>query len=198
MFIVETPARQFIFDNLPSTNGQAYMPLQQTGGLASAARVLVRIAVEHPYDFGRGWLTKLGFSLGWLPLMGGSAHPELVAASAGYLFALLLLPSARAFITWPVHAFVVSHLGWHGAEDAVLVRLSIDSSAVHCSSRMFACACSPPPRAGRLPSPESGPHDADAGCCLRSRPSCWRPGPPSSLCSVPICSCTAAPNDRRD
>ena len=110
VFIVETPARQFIFDNLPSTNGQAYMPLQPTG-LASAARVLVRIAVEHPYDFGRGWLTKLGFSLGWLPLMGGSAHPELVAASAGYLFALLLLPSARAFITWPVHAFVISHLG---------------------------------------------------------------------------------------
>src|SRR4029077_20778156 len=96
--------------NLPAENGPGYM-LQYTRGLGSATRVLARIAVEHPAEFIRGWLTKLGFSMGWLQLMGGNAHPELVAASVGYLFALLLLPPARAFVLWPVHAFVVSHLG---------------------------------------------------------------------------------------
>src|SRR5206468_8288544 len=62
------------------------------------------------YELFRGFLIKAGFSLGWLQLMGARAHPELVAASAGYLMALLLLPSARSFATWPIHAFVVSHL----------------------------------------------------------------------------------------
>jgi len=31
-------------------------------------------------------------------------------ASAGYLLAVLLIPSARAAATWPIHAFVIAHL----------------------------------------------------------------------------------------
>jgi len=42
--------------------------------------------------------------------MGGRIHPELVLASAGYLFAIVLLSTARAPVTWPIHAFVAAHL----------------------------------------------------------------------------------------
>jgi Dolichyl-phosphate-mannose-protein mannosyltransferase len=108
VFIVISPAHQFILDNLPA-NGQGYMRLY-TSGLGSAVHVLSRIAIEHPYELARGVLTKVGFSLGWLQLMGGKPHPELLAASAGYLLALAAMPSARAFATWPVHAFVLAHL----------------------------------------------------------------------------------------
>jgi hypothetical protein len=108
--ISETPAHSFILYNLPaSADANQYMKMY-SGGLLSAASVLLRIVVEHPLDSIRGVISKVGFSFGMIQWMGGHPHPELVLASGLYLTALAFSRAARARITWPVHAFVAVHL----------------------------------------------------------------------------------------
>lgn len=110
VLISSAPAVSFINYNLPpNVDGRIYRD-QYLSGSASAAGVLARIVIEHPIDTIRGTGVKLGFSMGFLQLMGGHVHPELIAASVGYVLALLLCPAARAMQTWPIHAFVLAHV----------------------------------------------------------------------------------------
>jgi hypothetical protein len=111
VLIVTSPAQSFVYYNLPSSGGRKYMEAYKNRtGIASAAGLLRRIAIEHPGDTARNVITKVGFSLGWLQWMGGNFHPELLLASVGYLLAVLFLPAARSMPTWPIHAFVLAHL----------------------------------------------------------------------------------------
>lgn len=106
------PSRFAVMYNLPDTPDARNRYLDQhTGTLASTFAILFQMLVEHPRDFlvNRVGL-KLAFSFGVLNVMHQNFHPELVLASVAYLLAIVLLPSARARLTWPVHAFVVSHL----------------------------------------------------------------------------------------
>jgi len=110
VLICETPAHMFVQYNVPpAVDARPYM-YAYGGGVGSAARVLARIILDHPLRWAAVALTKIGFSFGLLSLLGGRVHPELVAASVGYLAALVWLPAARASATWPVHGFVAAHL----------------------------------------------------------------------------------------
>jgi hypothetical protein len=111
ILISESPAHSFILYNLPPTaDARPHYMAMYSGGLRSAAQVMLRIIVDHPGDSLRGVTTKIGFSFGMIQWMGGSMHPELVLASALYLVALLSCSAARTMFTWPVHAFVAAHL----------------------------------------------------------------------------------------
>ncbi len=110
VLINDNPTATIVLYNLPTKNADVYKRAY-TGGFISAGSVLLRIAVEQPRDMWRNMSTKIGFSFGLVHWMGGSIHPELIAASAGYLLAILLVPAARSFATWPIHAFVLAHLG---------------------------------------------------------------------------------------
>jgi hypothetical protein len=113
VLISTTPAHSFVLYNLPpSGNALMYMEdyRRTGGGVPSAFRVLVRMAIEHPAESVSNVITKVGFSFGLLQWMGGHIHPELVLVSAGYLLAIVLLSAARAPVTWPIHAFVAGHL----------------------------------------------------------------------------------------
>jgi len=106
------PASSAVEFNLPDAPGSAERYLNHYDGtLAYAVKALFRILVEHPRDFLVSRVgVKLAFSFGALNVMHQNFHPELVLASVAYLLAIVLLPSARARLTWPVHAFVASHL----------------------------------------------------------------------------------------
>jgi len=78
--------------------------------LAWTLGLIARAIIDHPRDMLRGYVAKLGFSFGWLSLMGQHFHPELVAVSVGYLLAVICCRAARAPATWPVHAFLVAYL----------------------------------------------------------------------------------------
>lgn len=109
VLISDSPTHTIVLYNLPSKNADTYLRAH-AGGFLSAGSVLVKIAVEQPRDMWRNVTTKIGFSFGMLQWMGGNLHPELVAASAGYLLAIVLVPAARSLLTWPIHAFVLAHL----------------------------------------------------------------------------------------
>jgi hypothetical protein len=110
VLISNSPAGSFINYNTPPNVDERFYRELYLSGKSSAPAVLARIVLEHPIDSLRGVAVKLGFSLGLLQLMGGHLHPELVAASFGYVAALLLCPAARSMTTWPVHAFILAHL----------------------------------------------------------------------------------------
>jgi hypothetical protein len=111
VLINNSPSRSFVIFNLPNTPDAVSRYLApHTGTLGSAARILFQIMLEHPLDFARNLARKTGFSFGILELLGGNFHPELLAASAGYLFALVVWPAARSPRTWPIHGFVAAHL----------------------------------------------------------------------------------------
>jgi hypothetical protein len=110
VLISTSPTTSFINYNTPPNVDERFYRELYLSGRFSAPAVLARIVIEHPLDSLRGAAVKLGFSLGLLQLMGGYLHPELVAASFGYILALLLCPAARSMKTWPVHAFVLAHL----------------------------------------------------------------------------------------
>lgn len=106
------PASLMVEFNLPDVPGAAERYLNHYDGtLAYVGKALFRILVEHPGEFliQRVGL-KLAFSFGVLNVMHQNFHPELVLASLGYLLAIVLLPSARRPLTWPIHAFVAAHL----------------------------------------------------------------------------------------
>ncbi len=111
VLITEGQARSFVMHNLPGTPDamDRYLGVHR-GTLTSTAAILFRIMVEEPRRFFTNVAIKVGFSFGALELMGQRHHPELILASLGYLAAIVLLPSARALRTWPIHAFVLSHL----------------------------------------------------------------------------------------
>jgi 4-amino-4-deoxy-L-arabinose transferase-like glycosyltransferase len=111
VLISEGQSRSFVMYNLPGTPDamDRYLGVHK-GTLASTAAILFRIMVEQPRAFFTNVGIKVGFSFGALELMGQRHHPELILASLGYLGAIVLLPSARSPRTWPIHAFVVSHL----------------------------------------------------------------------------------------
>jgi hypothetical protein len=83
------------------------------GTLLNAATILVKMFVDHPVislvNYGR----KLGFSLGMVHWLGasGTIHPELVLTSLLYFAALIFLRPLRSLAAWPVHAFIVTHVG---------------------------------------------------------------------------------------
>jgi hypothetical protein len=110
VLICNVPIMSFINYNLPpNVDGSVYRN-RYDGTTWSLAKILGGIVVHYPVDTLRSLETKIGFSFGLLQWMGGHVHPELVLASAGYLFAILFCPSARAVPTWPIHAFVLAHL----------------------------------------------------------------------------------------
>jgi Dolichyl-phosphate-mannose-protein mannosyltransferase len=111
VLISEGQSRTFVLYNLPATPHamDRYLGVHK-GTLLSTTAILFRIMVEEPRAFFTNVGIKVGFSFGALELMRQRHHPELVLASLGYLAALVLLPSARALRTWPIHAFVLSHL----------------------------------------------------------------------------------------
>jgi hypothetical protein len=110
VLICETPAHMFVIYNVPPTvDGRPYLNAF-SGGVGSATRVLLQIILHHPFLWLRVALTKIAFSFGWLAVLGGRNHPELILSSLGYLGALCFCPPARAASTWPVHGFVVAHL----------------------------------------------------------------------------------------
>jgi Dolichyl-phosphate-mannose-protein mannosyltransferase len=95
VLICSSPVASFINYNLPpGVDGKVYRD-RYTGTTWSLAAILGNIVVSYPVDTLRSVWTKIGFSLGMVRWMGGKAHPELLAASAGYLLAILLSPSAR-------------------------------------------------------------------------------------------------------
>lgn len=108
--ISETPAHSFILYNLPATADAGKYMKMYSGGLFSAASVLIRIFIDHPLDLLSGVTTKIGFSFGMLPWMGGNFHPELLLASGLYFGAIVFSRAARAPMTWPIHAFIAVHL----------------------------------------------------------------------------------------
>jgi len=108
--ISESPAHSFILYNLPPTADASHYMKMYTGGMLSAASVILRIVVENPVASFRGVFTKIGFTFGMIQWMGGHAHHELVVASALYFAAIAMSRAARATLTWPVHAFVAMHL----------------------------------------------------------------------------------------
>ena len=93
----------------PGVDGDYYRNHYMTGTLAYV-RFLVDMFVHYPHDTLLNFYVKTGFSLGLIQWMGGRLHPELVLASAGYLLAVAWIPDARRYETWPIHAFVVTHL----------------------------------------------------------------------------------------
>jgi hypothetical protein len=110
VLICTAPAAGFINYNLPpNVDGQLYRN-RYDGSTLSLISILGGIAVHYPLDTLRSVWTKIGFSFGMVQWMGGHWHPELLLASAGYLLAVLFIPSARAAATWPIHAFVIAHL----------------------------------------------------------------------------------------
>jgi hypothetical protein len=109
VLISNSPTISFINYNLPPTpDALNYRDLYLSG--VPVPVVFARIAMDHPVETARAMAIKLGFSLGLLQLMGARVHPELVAASLGYLLALALCPATRAPLTWPIHGFVLAHL----------------------------------------------------------------------------------------
>jgi hypothetical protein len=110
VLITQAPAISFINYNLPPTADAPSYHDRYVNGSASVPRILAQILVDHPADTLWSIATKLGFSMGFLQLMGAHVHPELMAASIGYVLALLLCPAARSMQTWPIHAFVFAHL----------------------------------------------------------------------------------------
>jgi hypothetical protein len=110
VLICDPPVAGFINYNLPPNVDAKQYPARFSSTTLSVAAILVDIAVHYPMDTLRSVTTKVGFSLGLVQWMGGKWHPELLLASAGYVIAVLLIPSARAAATWPIHAFVIAHL----------------------------------------------------------------------------------------
>jgi hypothetical protein len=107
------PASSAVEFNLPETPGAAERYVRfHDGTLKYTVKSLFLILIEHPREFLIHRVgVKLAFSFGALNVMQQNFHPELVLVSFGYLAALVALPSARQPLAWPIHGFVVSHLG---------------------------------------------------------------------------------------
>ena len=81
------------------------------GGVIGSAGVLWRILMEHPGEVLSLQWQKLGFTLGMVHWFGDyRPHPELAAVTALYLVMILVSPTMRSMVLWPVHAFVLAHV----------------------------------------------------------------------------------------
>lgn len=101
----------FIKFNLPpAIDGGTYSQMF-TGGVVSGLRVLARIAWDHPREMLAIQLQKVSFSLGMVHWHSGyRPHPELIAATAGYVLVAIACRPLRAIAMWPVHLFVLAHV----------------------------------------------------------------------------------------
>ena len=110
VLIANAPVAGFINYNVPpQVDAKTYRD-RYDGRLSTTVGIVWELVTRYPGAMLRATAVKIGFSLGFLQLMGGRMHPELVLASVGYLLAIALCPLARGVPTWPVHAFVVAHL----------------------------------------------------------------------------------------
>jgi hypothetical protein len=98
--------------NLPPTVSAAEYGARFLGTFASALNVIGQIGREHPLALMGFEARKIGFSLGMIHWAGGyRPHPELVAISALYFGMCVASPRMRSRPLWPVHLFVLVHVG---------------------------------------------------------------------------------------
>jgi hypothetical protein len=112
VLITDGQAVTFIRYNLPEGNADAERKYLYTfkGGNATAAITLLQILIEYPRETLGRWGYKIAFALGMVHWEGWSPHPELVATSALYAIALLLLRESRSLPAIFVHVFIATHM----------------------------------------------------------------------------------------
>jgi 4-amino-4-deoxy-L-arabinose transferase-like glycosyltransferase len=112
VLITDGAAVTFVRYNVPPGNADAerkYL-LHFRGGNFAAAVTLAQILWEYPRETLRGWGIKIGFALGMVHWLDLRPHPELIATSALYLLAIVLLKGSRTVPALLVHAFIATHL----------------------------------------------------------------------------------------